>query len=114
MSLAIIALYFLVLTFITIFAYLKVRRSLKYLQDLSRDKIEPALDVLQSSVRKLEEVTDSTTQKVEDFTDIIPETRAKLEELVDLLDMVQSKMRNPLLNSIAAFKAISDKLSKWT
>jgi len=113
-SLAIIAIYFLVLTIISIMAYLRVRKTIQYLRDISSSKIEPALDVLQNASRNLQDLADNTTRKVEDFTDIIPETRQKLEELVDLLDYAQNKMKNPLLNIVAAVKALGDKMGKWT
>ena len=113
-SLMIIALYFLVLTVVSIMAYLRIRKVIKYLQDLSSEKLEPALDVVQSASRNLQDLAENTTRKVDDFTDIIPETRQKLEELIDLLDYVQNKMKNPLLNIVAAVRLLGDKMSKWT
>ena len=110
----IIALYFLVLTVVSIMAYLRIRKVIKYLQDLSSEKLEPALDVVQSASRNLQDLAENTTRKVDDFTDIIPETRQKLEELIDLLDYVQNKMKNPLLNIVAAVRLLGDKMSKWT
>ena len=77
-------------------------------------KLEPALDVLQSTTSNLQELAENTTRKVDDFTDIIPETREKLEELIGLLDYVQSKMKDPLINIVAAFKILGDKMKKWT
>ena len=113
-SLMIIALYFLVLTVLSIMAYLRIRKTIKYLQDVSREKLEPALDVVQSASNNLQELAENTTRKVDDFTDIIPETRQKLEELIDLLEYVQNKMKNPLLNIVAAVRLLGDKVSKWT
>ncbi len=113
-SLMIIALYFLVLTVVSIMAYFRIRKVIKYLQDLSSEKLEPALDVVQSASKNLQDLAENTSRKVDDFTDIIPETREKLEELIDLLDYVQNKMKNPLLNIVAAVRLIGDKMSKWT
>jgi uncharacterized protein YoxC len=113
-SLMIIAIYFLALTVITIMAYLRIRKTINYLRELSASRLEPALDVLQSTTINLQELAENTTQKVEDFTDIIPETREKLEELIGLLDYVQSKMKDPLLNIVSAFRVLGDKMRKWT
>ena len=113
-SLALIALYFLVLTALSIWIYLRIRNTIKYLRDLTTGKLEPALDVLQSASKNVQDLAESTSRKVDDFTDIIPETREKLEELIDLLDYVQDKMKNPLLNIIAAVRVLGDKMSKWT
>lgn len=113
-SLMIIAIYFLALTVITIMAYLRIRKTINYLRELSASRLEPALDVLQSATSNLQELAENTTRKVDDFTDIIPETREKLEELIGLLDYVQSKMKDPLLNIVAAFKVLGDKMRKWT
>jgi uncharacterized protein YoxC len=114
LSLALIALYFLVLTALSIWFYLRIRNTIKYLQDLTTSKLEPALDVLQSATKNVQDLAESTSQKVDDFTDIIPETRKKLEELIDLLDYVQDKMKNPLLNIVAAVRILGDKMGKWT
>lgn len=113
-SLALIALYFLVLTTLSIWTYLRIRNTIKYLRDLTTSKLEPALDVLQSASKNVQDLAESTSRKVDDFTDIIPETREKLEELIDLLDYVQNKMKNPLLNIVAAVRVLGDKMSKWT
>jgi len=113
-SLALIALYFLVLTALSIWIYLRIRNTIKYLRDLTTSKLEPALDVLQSASKNVQDLAESTSRKVDDFTDIIPETREKLEELIDLLDYVQDKMKNPLLNIVAAVRVLGDKMSKWT
>ncbi|MBN2289218.1 MAG: hypothetical protein JXQ83_07780 [Candidatus Glassbacteria bacterium] len=113
-SLVVIALYFLVLTVLAIMAYLRIRKTIQYLREICASKLEPALDVLGSATRNLQELAESTSRKVDDFTEIIPETREKLEELIDLLDYVQDKMKNPLLNIVAAFKVLGDKFSKWT
>jgi len=112
-SLALIALYFLVLTALSIWFYLRIRNTIKYLRDLTTSKLEPALDVLQSASKNVQDLAESTSRKVDDFTDIIPETREKLEELIDLLDYVQDKMKNPLLNIVAAVRVLGDKMGKW-
>ncbi|HUU27480.1 MAG TPA: hypothetical protein VM123_06680 [archaeon] len=112
-SLAVIALYFLVLTILTVLAYLKLRAFQKYLEKGFKEKVEVALEHLQHISRHLEDLSESTTRKVEDLTDIIPEFREKLQDLVDLLDLAQNKMRNPLLNLIAAFRVFSEKVTRW-
>ena len=112
-SLVIIAVYFLLLTVLTVMAYLKVRAFQRYLEKILKDRLEIAFEHLQNITVSLEDLSTSTTRKVEDLTDIIPEIREKLEELVDLLDLVQEKVRSPLFNLISALKVFSQKVSRW-
>ena len=112
-SLSIIAIYFLLLTVLTVIAYLKLRAFQKYLEKALKEKLEVAFDHLQNITVSLEDLSTSTTRKVEDLTDVIPEIREKLEELVNLLDLVQEKLRNPLLNLVSALKVFSQKVNRW-
>ena len=112
-SLVIIAVYFLLLTVLTVMAYLKVRVFQKYLEKILKERLETAFEHLQNITVSLEDLSSSTTRKVEDLTDILPELREKLEELVDLLDLVQEKVRSPLFNLISALKVFSQKVSRW-
>jgi hypothetical protein len=112
-SLVIIAVYFLLLTVLTVLAYLKVRAFQRYLDKILKERLEIAFEHLQNITVSLEDLSTSTTRKVEDLTDIIPEIREKLEELVDLLDLVQEKVRSPLFNLISALKVFSQKVSRW-
>ena len=112
-SLVIIAVYFLLLTVLTIMAYLKVRAFQRYLEKILKERLEIAFEHLQNITVGLEDLSTSTTRKVEDLTDVIPEIREKLEELVDLLDLVQEKVRSPLFNLISALKVFSQKVSRW-
>ena len=112
-SLVIIAVYFLLLTVLTVMAYLKVRAFQRYLEKILKDRLEIAFEHLQNITVSLEDLSTSTTRKVEDLTDIIPEIREKLEELVDLLDLVQEKVRSPLFNLISALKVFSQKVNRW-
>ena len=112
-SLAIIAIYFLLLTVLTVIAYLKLRAFQKYLEKTMKDKLEVAFEHIQNITVSLEDLSTSTTRKVEDLTDVIPEIREKLEELVSLLDLVQNKLRNPLLNLVSALKVFSQKVNRW-
>jgi len=112
-ALVIIAVYFLLLTVLTVLAYLKVRAFQRYLDKILKERLEIAFEHLQNITVSLEDLSSSTTRKVEDLTDIIPEIREKLEELVDLLDLVQEKVRSPLFNLISALKVFSQKVSRW-
>ena len=112
-SLVIIAVYFLLLTVLTVLAYLKVRAFQRYLEGTMKERLEIAFEHLQNITVSLEDLSTSTTRKVEDLTDIIPDIRDKLEELVDLLDLVQEKVRSPLFNLISALKVFSQKVSRW-
>lgn len=112
-SLVIIAIYFLLLTVLTVIAYLKLRVFQRYLEKILKERLEIALEHLQNITVSLEDLSTSTTRKVEDLTEVIPEIREKMEELVDLLDFVQEKLRNPLLNLVSALKAFSQKVTRW-
>jgi len=112
-SLVIIAIYFLLLTVLTIIAYLKLRAFQRYLEKILKERIEIAFEHLQNITVSLEDLSSSTTRKVEDLTEVIPEIREKMEELVDLLDLVQEKIRNPLLNLVSALKVFSQKVTRW-
>ncbi|MBW7997546.1 MAG: hypothetical protein FVQ81_13410 [Candidatus Glassbacteria bacterium] len=112
-ALSIIAIYFLVLTALTIVAYLKIRALQRYVNSVVRDRLDQSLEHLKNISERVEEVADSTAGKVEDLTGILPELRDKLEELIDLLDLVQEKLRSPLLNIVSAVKIFSDKVHRW-
>jgi len=112
-SLVIIAIYFLLLTALTVIAYLKLRVFQRYLEKILKERLEIALEHLQNITVSLEDLSTSTTRKVEDLTEVIPEIREKMEELVDLLDLVQEKLRNPLLNLVSALKVFSQKVTRW-
>ena|GEM_PF-5196279 len=112
-SLVIIAIYFLLLTVLTVIAYLKLRVFQRYLDKILKERLEIALEHLQNITVGLEDLSTSTTRKVEDLTEVIPEIREKMEELVDLLDLVQEKLRNPLLNLVSALKVFSQKVTRW-
>ena len=112
-SLVIIAIYFLLLTVLTVIAYLKLRVFQRYLEKILKERLEIALEHLQNITVGLEDLSTSTTRKVEDLTEVIPEIREKMEELVDLLDLVQEKLRNPLLNLVSALKVFSQKVTRW-
>lgn len=112
-SLVIIAIYFLLLTVLTVIAYLKLRVFQRYLEKILKERLEIALEHLQNITVSLEDLSTSTTRKVEDLTEVIPEIREKMEELVDLLDFVQEKLRNPLLNLVSALKVFSQKVTRW-
>jgi len=112
-SLLIIAIYFLLLTVLTVIAYLKLRVFQRYLEKILKERLEIALEHLQNITVSLEDLSTSTTRKVEDLTEVIPEIREKMEELVDLLDLVQEKLRNPLLNLVSALKVFSQKVTRW-
>jgi signal transduction histidine kinase len=112
-SLVIIAIYFLLLTVLTVIAYLKLRVFQRYLEKILKERLEIALEHLQNITVSLEDLSTSTTRKVEDLTEVIPEIREKMEELVDLLDLVQEKLRNPLLNLVSALKVFSQKVTRW-
>jgi len=112
-SLVIIAIYFLLLTVLTVIAYLKLRVFQRYLDKILKERLEIALEHLQNITVSLEDLSTSTTRKVEDLTEVIPEIREKMEELVDLLDLVQEKLRNPLLNLVSALKVFSQKVTRW-
>lgn len=112
-SLVIIAIYFLLLTVLTVIAYLKLRVFQRYLEKILKERLEIALEHLQNITVSLEDLSTSTSRKVEDLTEVIPEIREKMEELVDLLDFVQEKLRNPLLNLVSALKVFSQKVTRW-
>ncbi len=112
-SLVIIAIYFLLLTVLTVIAYLKLRIFQRYLEKNMKERLEIAMGHLQNITVSLEDISASTARKVEDLTDVIPEIREKLEELVDLLDLVQEKLRNPLLNLVSALKVFSQRVNRW-
>ncbi len=111
-SLAVIALYFLFMTVISVLLYLKLRRLQAYFATTVREKLEVSLGHLQNIGARLEDLADDTSSKIEDFSQLIPETRDKLQELIDLLDIFQSRIRGPLLNLAAFFKVIGDKFSR--
>ena len=113
-SLSIIALYFLVLTVISVLVYLKIRLLQRYLSTTVREKLELSLEHLQGIGARLESLSEDTSNKIEDFTELIPETRDKLQELIDLLDLFQSRIRGPLLNMAAVIKVIGEKFSRMT
>ena len=112
-SLAIIAIYFLLLTVLTVLAFLKLRAFQAYMQKLLKDKIDNSLEHLKNITVSLEELTSSTAGKINELTDVIPELRDKLKEIIDLLDLVQEKLRNPLLNFVSAIKVFSEKMNRW-
>lgn len=112
-SLAIIAIYFLLLSVLTFIAYLKLRTFQRYVEKNLKEKLEIALERFQNITVSLEDLSTSTTRKVEDLTGVIPEIQEKMEELVDLLDLVQDKLRSPLLNLVSALKVFSQKVSRW-
>jgi len=112
-SLVIIAIYFLLLTVLTVIAYLKLRVFQRYLDKILKERLEIAMGHLQNITVSLEDISASTARKVEDLTDVIPEIREKMEELVDLLDLVQEKLRNPLLNLVSALKVFSQRVNRW-
>ena len=78
-----------------------------------RDKLDASLDHLKNISERVEHLADNTADKVEDLTGILPELRDKMQELIDLLDLVQEKLRNPLLNIVSAVKVLSDKMHRW-
>lgn len=112
-SLAIIAVYFLLLTVLTIIAFLKLRAFQAYIQKLLRDKVDTSLEHLKNITVSLEGLTSSTAGKINELTDVIPELRDKLKEIIDLLDLVQEKLRSPLLNFVSAVKVLSERLNRW-
>ena len=112
-SVAIIAFYFLLLTTLTIIAFLKLRAFQAYMQKLLKDKIDISLEHLKNITVSLEGLTSSTAGKINELTDVIPELRDKLKEIIDLLDLVQEKLRNPLLNFVSAIKVFSEKMNRW-
>ena len=111
-SLAVIALYFLFMTVISVLLYLKLRRLQAYFATTVREKLEVSLGHLQNIGARLEDLADDTSSKIEDFSQLIPETRDRLQELIDLLDLFQSKIRGPLLNIASIIKVIGDKFSR--
>ena len=78
-SLVIIAIYFLLLTVLTVIAYLKLRVFQRYLEKILKERLEIALEHLQNITVSLEDLSTSTTRKVEDLTEVIPEIREKME-----------------------------------
>ena len=112
-SLAIIALYFLLLTVFTVLAYLRIRALKRYIEGVVREKLEVSLEHLISICQRAESLTHDTAGKVEELTAVMPEMREKLQELIDLLDLVQNKLRNPLLNIVSALKVFSDRIGRW-
>jgi len=112
-SVAIIAIYFLLLSVLTVLAYLKLRSLRRYVEKLIKEKLETTLEHIENISRRLEDVSDSTSRKVEDLTDIIPELHEKLQEILELLALIQDKIRNPVLNLVAALKVFSDKVTRW-
>jgi len=112
-AVSIIAIYYLVLTALAVSAYLKYRSLEQYVRGLVRDKLDSSLDHLKNISERVEEVADNTAGKVEDLTGILPELRDKMQELIDLLDLVQEKLRSPLLNIVSAVKIFSDKMNRW-
>jgi uncharacterized protein YoxC len=112
-SLAVIALYFLTLTVLTLRAYFKLRTFLRYMEKELKVKIDVALEHLKNISGHMEDLTASTKRKVEDLTEILPELRDKLQELVNLFELVQEKLKNPLFNLIAALKVFSEKVNRW-
>ncbi len=112
-AVSIIAIYYLLLTALAVTAYFKFRALERYVRSVVRDKLDTSLDHLTSISERMEEVADNTAEKVENLTGILPELRDKMQELIDLLDLVQEKLRNPLLNIVSAFKVFSDKMNRW-
>ena len=112
-SLVIIAVYFILLTVLSVIAYLKVRAFQRYMEKILREKLEIAFEHLQNITASLEDLSISTTRKVEDLTGVIPEIRDKIQELIDLLDLVQEKIRSPLFNLVSALKIFSQKVNRW-
>jgi len=112
-SLVIIAVYFILLTVLSVIAYLKVRAFQRYMENILKEKLEIAFEHLQNITASLEDLSTSTTRKVEDLTGVIPEIRDKIQELIDLIDLVQEKMRSPLFNLVSALKIFSQKVNRW-
>ncbi len=112
-AVSIIAIYYLVLTALAVTAYLKYRSLERYVRGLVRDKLDASLDHLKNISERVEEVADNTAEKVEDLTGILPELHDKLQELINLLDLVQEKLKSPLLNIVSAIKVFSDKMHRW-
>lgn len=113
-SLAVIALYFLLLTVITVLAYFKIRVLKRYIEGVVRDKLEITLEHVTRISERMVSLTDDTAGKVEELTEVMPELRDKVQELIDLLDLVQSKLRNPLLNIVSVLKVFSEKIGRWS
>jgi len=113
-SLAVIALYFLLLTVITVLAYFKIRALKRYIEGVVRDKLEITLEHVTRISERMVSLTDDTAGKVEELTEVVPELRDKIQELIDLLDLVQSKLRNPLLNIVSVLKVFSEKIGRWS
>ncbi|MFH1068653.1 MAG: hypothetical protein V1794_03430 [Candidatus Glassbacteria bacterium] len=113
-SLAVIALYFLLLTVITVLAYFKIRVLKRYIEGVVRDKLEITLEHVNRISERMVSLTDDTAGKVEELTEVVPELRDKVQELIDLLDLVQSKLRNPLLNIVSVLKVFSEKIGRWS
>ena len=112
-SLAIIAIYYIVLTCFAFITYLKVRDALRYFQKISKEKLEPALDKLDDVTQAVKDTAESTQRKVDDFTDVITQAKEKVEDLLNLLDYINEKASSPLLNIVAALRVFSGRVSKW-
>lgn len=112
-AVSIIAVYYIVLTVVAIAAYLKYRTLLRYVQTVVRERLDRSLEQIIRIGERVEEVADNTAEKFEDLTGVLPELRDKLQELIDLLDLVQEKLRSPLLNIVSAVKILSDKVHRW-
>ncbi|MFC1544572.1 hypothetical protein ACFL4X_00250 [Gemmatimonadota bacterium] len=112
-AVSIIAIYYLVLTTLAVMAYIKYRAVQRYIQTVVREKLDRSMEQIIHIGERLEEVADNTAEKFEDLTGILPEFRDKLQELIDLLDLVQEKLRSPLLNIVSAVKILSEKVHRW-
>ena len=113
-SLAVIALYFLLLTAVTLLAYFRVKAVKRYIETVVRDKLEESLEHIARISERVEQLTNDTAGKIEDLTEVVPELRDRLQELINLLDLVQGKMRSPLLNIVSALKVFSERISRWS
>lgn len=112
-SLAIIALYCLVRTVLSLLVYRKILLLQKYLTTTVRENLDISLEHLRNIAARLDSLSEDTSRKIEDFSDLIPETRDKLQELIDLLDLFQSRIRGPLLNMAAIIKVIGEKFNRF-
>ena len=111
-SLSIIAIYYLALTFLAVLTYLKIKALQRYFTTTVKEKLELSLDHLQNASARFETLSDDTSSKIEDFSQLIPETKDKLQELIDLLDLFQTRVRGPLLNLAAVIKVIGEKINR--
>jgi hypothetical protein len=111
-SLAIIALYFLILTVLSLYVFVRFLAIQKYFNTTLKVRLEAVLDQVQKIAVQFEDLSTVTRRKLEDFTELIPETKLKLEEIIALLDLFQSHLRGPLLKVAAVIKVIGEKINR--